>query len=153
MSKTYGGEYETKEERYIDLGIRYYAVYFPNHRRRQRCDRNPLEVYELVNGSYQRLWGEPVWLQEVGLGLGRARDVHQRWEREWLYWYDKTGNRLLTPEETAKQATAHAAQAEAAAAQASIRATAAEQAAAMAEEKAAKLAAKLKDLGLNPYDL
>ncbi len=53
VSKTYGGEYERKRERYIDLGIPYYAVYLPNPRRYQ--NRDPLEVYHLVNGGYQKI--------------------------------------------------------------------------------------------------
>ncbi len=128
VSKTYGGEYERKQERYIELGIQYYAVYLPNRRRHR--DRDALEVYELVNDSYQRLDApEPIWLPNIGLGLGRERGIHQGWEREWLYWYDKTGNRLLTPEEIAVQAQAEAVQAQA---------------------KAERLAAKLRELGINP---
>lgn len=125
VSKTYGGEYEAKKERYINLGIRYYAVYFPNQSRRRRRDRDPLEVYELISGAYQRLPGEPVWLPDVGLGLGRARGIHQGWEREWLYWYDESGNRLPTSEDRAKQA----------------------------EEKADRLAAKLRELGIDPDEI
>lgn len=158
VSKTYGGEYERKRERYIDWGIRYYAIYSPVARRRE--DRDPLEVYELIDGEYQRLRGEPVWLPEIGLGLGRSTGCYNGWEREWLYWYDESGRRLLTAEEKAEQATANviraeikAAQAAQAAAQAKLEATQAENKVAQAEDKAAKLAAKLRELGIDPDEI
>lgn len=135
VSKTYGGEYERKRKCYIDLGIRYYAVYSPVQRR----GRDPLEVYELVNGEYKRLQGEPVWLSEIGLGLGRDMGRYNGWQREWLYWYDESGKRLLTPEENAEHAQAAAAQAQTAATQ--------------SEAKAARLAAKLRELGINPDEI
>ena len=144
VSKTYGGEYERKRERYIDLGIRYYAMYSPVQR--QRRDRDPLEVYELVNGEYQRMRGEPVWLPEIGLGLGRESGRYNGWEREWLYWDDESGKRLLTPEDNAEQAKAAAIQAQTAAIQAQTAAT-------QSEAKAARLAAKLRELGIDPDEI
>ncbi|MEO0352040.1 MAG: Uma2 family endonuclease [Cyanobacteria bacterium P01_A01_bin.15] len=151
VSKTYGGEYERKRERYIDLGIRYYAVYSPvQHRRR---DRDPLEVYELVNGEYKRLRGEPIWLSEIGLGLGRDSGRYNGWQREWLYWYDESGKRLLTPEENAEQAQTAAVQAQTAAIQAQTAAVQAQTAATQSEAKAARLAAKLRELGIDPDEI
>ncbi len=141
VSKTYGGEYERKKEIYADLGIRYYAVYLPNQSSRRK--RQPLEVYTLVEGQYQLLAGNPVWLPEVGLGLGRDRGTYLGREREWLYWYDESGNRLLTPEERVAAAEAKAEQA----------VTQAEQAAARADQeeaRAQRLAEKLKALGVDP---
>ncbi|GFE69415.1 hypothetical protein [Chroococcus sp. FPU101] len=61
----------------------------------------PFEMYCLVDGIYQRRIGEPFWMPEVGLGIGRAWGVHDRVEREWLYWYDEHGRRYLSPEEQA----------------------------------------------------
>jgi len=66
---------------------------------RSRRKRQPLEVYALVDGTYQLLEGGPVWLPEIGLGLGRERGIYPGRDREWLYWYDQVGNRLRTPEE------------------------------------------------------
>lgn len=130
VSKTYGGEYERKKERYAALGVRYYAIYLPNPRSRRK--REPLEVYRLVDGEYKLLEGNPVWLPEIGLGLGRSRGTYLGREREWLYWYDASGMRLLTPEERVQQAQQEAQQ---------------------AEERADRLAAKLKELGISPEDL
>ncbi|MEM1291700.1 MAG: Uma2 family endonuclease [Cyanobacteria bacterium P01_H01_bin.162] len=128
VSKTYDGEYERKRERYADLGIRYYAVYLPNPSRRPK--RLPLEVYRLENGEYQLLGGDtPVWLPEIALSLGRARGTYLGREREWLYWYDESGNRLLMPEGRAIQAQERVTQ---------------------VQEQAEKLAAKLRSLGIDP---
>ena len=134
VSKTYGGEYERKKEIYADLGIRYYAVYLPNQQSRRK--RQPLEVYELVGGEYQRLEGEPVWLPEIGLSLGRERGIYLGREREWLYWFDKTGNRLPTPEERVEQVQAQAEQEKLRAEQEKLRAD--------------RLAKKLEELGVDP---
>ncbi len=94
----------------------------------------------MVNGGYQRLSDAgPIWLPEIGLALGRDRGIHQGWEREWLYWYDEMGKRLLTPEESAVQAQIQAAQAQMQIAQ--------------AQAKAERLAAKLQELGIDPNEV
>ncbi|MDV3350951.1 Uma2 family endonuclease [Leptothoe sp. LEGE 181152] len=134
VSKTYGGEYERKKDIYADLGIPYYAVYLPNpsSSTRARRQRQPLEVYELVDGTYQLLEGGPIWLPEIGLGLGRERGTYLGREREWLYWYDQDGNRLLTPEERVDQTQAQVDQEQA---------------------RADRLAEKLRELGVDPSKL
>ena len=90
------GEYSSKKKLYVELEVLYYVVYNP--RRRKKA---PLEVYRLVNGEYVLLRGNPVWLPEVGLGIGTQRGTYQGITREWLYWYDEQGVRFLTPEERA----------------------------------------------------
>ena len=127
VCKTYGGKYERKKEIYADLGIRYYAVYLPNPQSRRK--RQPLEVYVLVDGHYQLLEGNPVWLPEIGLGLGRDRGTYLGREREWLYWCNEKGDRLLTPEEKVQEAQIQADQAQA---------------------QADRLAEKLRELGIDP---
>jgi Uma2 family endonuclease len=114
------GEYSSKKKLYAELEVLYYVVYNP--RRRKKL---PLEVYRLVNGEYVLLRGNPVWLPEVGLGIGSERGTYQGITREWLYWYDEQGVRFLTPEE---------------------RATAAEQRVQMLEQQ-------LRSLGVNPDSL
>jgi len=88
------GEYSSKKKIYRDMGVLYYVVYNPLRRRKA-----PLEVYKLVDGEYQLQFGNPVWLAEIGLGIGRERGSYQGMTREWLYWYDEQGKRILTPEE------------------------------------------------------
>lgn len=99
VSQSYRGEYTTKKDEYAKLGVLYYVVYNPTRRRKPR-----LEVYKLINGVYQLQDSNPVWLPEVNLGIGRERGIYQGITREWLYWYNQEGKRLLTPEEQAKQA-------------------------------------------------
>ena len=55
-------------------------------------------MYHLIDGNYMLQPGNPVWLPEVGLGIGRNRGTYQGITREWLYWYDEQGQRLLIPE-------------------------------------------------------
>ena len=88
------GEYSSKKKIYRDMGVLYYVVYNPLRRRKA-----PLEVYKLVDGEYQLQFGNLVWLAEIGLGIGRERGTYQGMTREWLYWYDEQGQRILTPEE------------------------------------------------------
>ena len=170
VSKTYGGEYERKKDIYADLGIHYYAVYRPNPKGRRQ--QQPLEIYELVGSNYQLIDGaqsqsKPVWLPKIGLGLGRERGTYLGREREWLYWYDKNGTRLLTPEERVQEsidrAQQEAARAQQEATRAQQEAARAQQEAARAQQEAAraqqeanradKLAAKLKELGIDPDTL
>ncbi|KAM3113424.1 Uma2 family endonuclease [Phormidesmis sp. 146-33] len=98
VSQKYRGEYSRKKNLYAEMGVLYYAVYSSRRRRKP-----PLELYRLVNGEYVLLTGNPIWLPEIGLGLGRSRGTHQGIEREWLYWYDDRGNRFLEPEEKLDQ--------------------------------------------------
>ncbi|MHC5672409.1 Uma2 family endonuclease [Nostoc sp.] len=99
VSRKYRGEYSTKKQEYAKLGILYYVVYNPTRRRKAQ-----LEVYKLVNNLYQLQDENPLWLPEIGLGIGMERGTYLGIPREWLYWYNQQGERLLTPEEQAKQA-------------------------------------------------
>lgn len=118
FSKTYNKEYEDKERKYAQLGILYYVIYASD--RRQRKNREPFEVYRLVNGTYVRQSGDPVWMPEIGLGIGRMRQAqasltqgtYEGWTREWLYWYDQDDNKYPTPEEVAQQQRQRAEEAE-----------------------------------------
>ena len=96
VSKTYNGEYEQKKLDYAQLGILYYVIYAPT---RQRRKRKPLEVYRLVEGEYVLQTGDLIWMPEINLGIGRERGTYQGLTREWLYWYERDGNRYPTPEE------------------------------------------------------
>ncbi len=101
VSQTPGGEYGEKLQKYARLGVLYYTIYNPNHWKRDRHE--PFEVYRLENERYVRQPSEPVWMPEFGLAVGRGQGVYEGWEREWLYWYDRQGNRFPSPEEIARQ--------------------------------------------------
>lgn len=92
------GEYTKKKDFYAQMGVSYYVIYNPLRKRKAR-----LEVYQLKNEQYQLLEGEPVWLTDIGLGIGKEEGIYQGIKREWLYWYDAQGNRYLTPEERITQ--------------------------------------------------
>lgn len=140
VSKTYGGEYEQKKTDYAALGIFYYAIYVLNRRFRRR--RQPLEIYRLDDDHYHLQdpdAGGRVWMPEIGLALGLDRGRYVGREREWLYWFDENGQRLPTPEEQAIQAQQQASQAQ--------------QQAIQAQQKADRLAARLRELGIDPEEI
>ena len=97
VSWTPGGEYDKKVEIYANLGVLYYVIYNPDYW--QRDLHQPLEIYRLVNGSYQLQIGEPFWMPEIGLGIGRYVYTSGQVERQLLCWYDQKGQRLQLPEE------------------------------------------------------
>ncbi len=97
VSKTPGGEYEEKLAIYTQLGVKYYVVYNPKFWRRD--GHLPLEVYKLVDGVYQLQVGEPLWMPEIGLGIGRCVLPTDSLGREVLSWFDEKGDRHLSPEE------------------------------------------------------
>ncbi|AVH72286.1 Uma2 family endonuclease [Nostoc sp. 'Lobaria pulmonaria (5183) cyanobiont'] len=97
VSLTLGGEYDKKLDIYAKLGVLYYIIYNPEYWQRDR--HQPFEVYRLVDGSYQLQIGEPFWMPEIGLGIGRSQYVSGNIQRQVLYWYDQQGKRYQTPEE------------------------------------------------------
>ncbi len=101
VSQTYGKEYDKKMIDYARLGVLYYVIYNPDYANRDKHER--FEVYRLLDGAYQRLEGNPVWMPEIGLGIGSEVGKNDLCEREWLYWYDSQGNRFMTPEEETLQ--------------------------------------------------
>jgi Uma2 family endonuclease len=100
VSWTPGGEYEQKLTIYQNLGVLYYIIYNPEFWRRD--GHQPLEIYKLVDGEYHLQIGEPYWMPEIGLGIGRCQEVSGAIEQEVLSWFDLAGNRYLRPEEQAR---------------------------------------------------
>jgi Uma2 family endonuclease len=98
-----GGEYDEKLELYAELGVLYYLIYNPEFWQRDR--HQPFELYKLENGVYQLQIGEPYWMPEVGLGIGRYRGLVGGLSQEILTWYDAAGDRELSPEERERQRT------------------------------------------------
>ncbi|WP_430794782.1 Uma2 family endonuclease [Trichormus azollae] len=95
FSQPYPVEYSTRKDLYAhDLGILYYVVYAPQRKRQEL-----LEVYKLVNGEYVLISGNPVWLPEIGLGIGREIGTYQGITRERLSWFDEEGKRFFRPQE------------------------------------------------------
>lgn len=124
VSPNYRKEYSVKLDEYAALGVLYYVIYSSRRRRKPR-----LEVHKLVNGKYELQPSNPVWLPELGLGIGCERGNYGGVVREWLYWYNQAGERYLTPEEQIWEA---------------------EKRAHLAELRSQQLAEKLQSLGIDP---
>lgn len=102
VSQTPGGEYDEKMAIYAKLGVQYYVIFNPKFWRRD--GHLPLEVYKLGHGVYELQLGEPFWMPEVGLGVGRCVLPSDPLGREILSWFDSRGERYLTAEEKADAA-------------------------------------------------
>ncbi len=146
VSKTPGDEYDTKLNIYAQLGVLYYVIYNPQYWRRDQ--HQPFELYKLIDGEYQLQIGEPFWMPEINLGIGRClatsrfastRYISGTIQREVLYWYDETGTRYPTADEIAQ-------------AERQQRELAQQQAQAE-RQKTEKLAAKLRELGIDPDNI
>ncbi|OUC12754.1 MAG: hypothetical protein B0A82_20440 [Alkalinema sp. CACIAM 70d] len=94
-----GDEYDEKLSLYANLGVLYYLIYNPEFWQRDR--HQPFELYKLVEGEYRLQIGEPYWMPEVGLGIGRYQGTIGGIEKELLTWFDAKGNRYLSAEERA----------------------------------------------------
>jgi Uma2 family endonuclease len=99
ISKTYGGEYDDKMQDYAEFGIKYYVVYNPQQRRKHQ----PLEVYKLEDGEYILQPGEPIWLPELGLGIGRVQGEISNVPMEWLAWFDAQNQPYALPDEVIQE--------------------------------------------------
>ncbi len=176
VSTNYRQEYTTKLNEYAKLRVLYYVVYNSKRRRKPK-----LEIYKLVNGSYQLQTSHPLWMPEIGLGIGYERGDYGGVTRDWLYWYDENNQRYPTPPEwvkleqqqtqieiaKARQAQAESKQArqqfEQAKAESEQAKAESEQAKAESEQakaesdrvrsRAEKLAAKLRTLGIDPDEI
>ena len=115
-----GGEYDDKFAIYQKLGALYYVIYNPEYWQRDR--HQPFEVYKLVNGQYQLQIGEPYWMPEAGIAIGRAQGLLGGTEREVLSWFDEQGRRYPSAEEQAQTALSQAQQAQVEAQQAQVEA-------------------------------
>jgi Putative restriction endonuclease len=167
VSKTYNGEYSDKVKKYQDLGILYYVIYNPFSGKASYKERQLMEVYKSIDGKYELMssvvlagGGGMVWLSEIGLGIGYERGMRGDWQRDWLYWYDRSGVRYPTDAERVEQEKLAKERAEAIAAQEKLAKEQAERAQQEAEAIAARerqknetLAAYLRSLGINPDEL
>ncbi|MFZ4665490.1 MAG: Uma2 family endonuclease [Prochlorotrichaceae cyanobacterium] len=96
LSKTYGGEYDSKLAVYAQLGVPYYVVYNPEGRR----GHQRLEMYHLEQGTYRlQTASEPFWIPEIELGIGRVQGILSGIRMEWLTWFDPLGQAYPLPEE------------------------------------------------------
>ena len=104
-----GDEYTRKLETYSRLGVLYYVIYNPEFWQRD-CPTDtfherhqPFEVYKLEGDTYRLQIGEPYWMPEVGLGIGRYQGQVGGIPQEILTWYDTQGHRYLSAAEQERQ--------------------------------------------------
>ncbi|MEO0840031.1 MAG: Uma2 family endonuclease, partial [Cyanobacteria bacterium J06643_5] len=115
------------------LRVPYYVVF----------DRytNKLQAFQLVGTRYQEMTvpDEKLWLDEVELGLGVWQGSYQNTQGLWLRWYDAGNNWIPTPTESAEQERQQR--------------ESTQQQLEKERSKAERLAAKLRELGVNPEEL
>lgn len=145
VSKTPGQEYDTKMALYAEMGVLYYTIYNPHYG--QRDQHEPFEVYRLIEGCYVLQHTHPVWMPELGLGIGVAQGSHEGLPlRDWLYWYDQQGQAYPAPENVIALERARAAQEQ-------QRRLQAEALAAQERQQREELLQKLRDRGIDPDTL
>ena len=102
VSNKKGKEADQKLRDYAQMGISYYAIFDPQY----FVQNDMLQVYYLQEGRYQLQSGYQ--LAEVGLALGIWEAVFEGMKGTWLRWYDQNGAMILTGNERANLAQAHA---------------------------------------------
>ncbi len=143
------------------IQIPFYAIY--------EAKQAAVEVYELVNGKYQRVAANQrghYSIAPMGVELGIWQGEYLNQDFPWLRWWDDAGNLLLAGDELARQESLRADEAfqqveeeRQRAEQESLRANDAfrqmeeeKQRAASLENQRDRLAAKLRELGIDPED-
>ncbi len=142
------GEYDEGMSLYAELGVLYYVVY--NQSFWQRDGHQPFEVYRLEEGHYQLQQGEPYWMPEVGLGIGRYQGQFGNVQMEMMAWYNEQGVRHFSGEE---QARLRADQARSRADQEQLRADQAESLLQEERLRRERLEEVLRAQGIDPEDL
>jgi Uma2 family endonuclease len=106
------------------IRIPFYAIY--------EVDRAAVEVYELIGNHYQRLSPNVSGrysIPDLGVELGIWQGEYFNQNLPWLRWWDAEGNLLLAGDERAEQESQRAEQ---------------------AIQQTERLAAKLRELGVDP---
>jgi Uma2 family endonuclease len=125
VSNRKGNEASSKMREYAPMGvpIPYYVIFDPT----AQLSDEPLRVFELRPRSFQR--SADNFLSLVGLGVCLWEGSYEGKSAVWLRWCDQQGNVLPTGKEQAEQ-SAQRAEAEA--------------------QHAARLAARLREAGIDP---
>lgn len=126
VSNLIGSELGGKMKKYGRIGIKYYVVFDPD----LLLTDDYLQVFELVGEGYQLR--EDFNLPDTNLNLTLWQGRFEGHRNQWLRWLDDDGNLLATADEKAAVAAARA----------DIEA-----------ERADKLAAKLRELGVEPNEI
>ncbi|MEY3298906.1 MAG: hypothetical protein RLZZ597_2166 [Cyanobacteriota bacterium] len=149
ISETEGSEYSINPhfpygkwyfyERILQVPI--YVIFHPQ--------TGELDVLRLVDGQYQQQQtdaNQRYWIEELNLFLGGWPGKKAEMTANWLRWWDADGNLLLWGSERLEQERQRAEQER-------QRAEQERQRAEQERQRAERLAAKLRQLGLDPEDL
>jgi Uma2 family endonuclease len=145
VSVTPGREYTSKLDDYARMGVLYYVIYNSKRRRKPK-----LEIHKLVNSKYELQDRNPLWMPEIGLGIGYERGEYGGLTRDWLYWYDENNQRYPTPAEQIKQTQWEVTKAQGEIIRVQREVIQAQQETIQERQRSDKLAAKLRSLGIDP---
>lgn len=100
--------------------------------------QDKLRVFKLIDGQYQEqiINDGKIWFEETAIGLGIWHGEFDGITRSWLRWYKSNGEWILTEAERQES-----------------RADAQQQRADIQQQRADRLAARLKELGIDPNEL
>jgi Uma2 family endonuclease len=140
VSNKVGEELGEKRDLYARIGVPYYVVYDPELHLKQ----GPLHVYKLSGHSYRSYEGQ--YFPEIGLGITIWEGMYEDMSAGWLRWCDADNKLVATGAELAATARQRA-EAEAQRAEAQAQRAEAE------AQRVAVLAAKLRELGIDPDSL
>lgn len=138
VSNTRGGELHIKLPAYHRIGIDHYVVWDPE----RRLDRQRLRVFTRQPEKYVEHHGT-TFLSGLGLGVCQWSGRFEGLQQNWVRWCDADGVLIPTAEERA-EAERERAEAE------RQRAEAERQRAEAERERADRLAARLRELGVDP---
>ena len=151
ISNLVGKEMDSKFEKYALANIPYYIIFDPS----EQYGADTLRVFVRNGNAYHRLT-EP-YFETLGLGCTLWTGEYDGMHGTWLRWTDAEGRMIPTGTEATIAAEERADEAESRADEAESRADEAEsrlrkEQARVREERnrAERLAAKLKELGINP---
>lgn len=132
VSNQVGNETTEKMHGYARMGIAYYAIFDPQ----QQVQEGLLHVYALDPGprTYREI--APSFLEGVGLGLTVWEGAYEGREDVWIRWLDAQGEMIPTGAERVDQERQ--------------RAEHEHQRAEQEHQRAERLAAKLREMGINP---
>lgn len=123
VSQKPAGEDDYKMKQYARWHVPYYIIFDPL----KRLSDEVLRAFRLVDGKYEPM--NPSWFPGIGLGLRLWTGVFEGEQATWLRWCDERGQVIPTGAE---------------------RATTVEVRAQAAEDRAERLAAQLRQLGVDP---
>jgi Uma2 family endonuclease len=130
VSDTRGGEDGLKMRQYANQGVFFYVIYDPD----DHLEQGPLRVFELRGGHYVPI--DPSWMEDLKLGLVLWTGTYWGMEQVWLRWCDRQGTVIPTGAERAEEEHRRADE---------ERQHADEQ-----RQRADRLAARLRELGIDP---